>query len=102
MAWLIEVTEDAYEDAILIRDWYDDQQIGIGEKFLSALESAKAKLLSNPHAFGTWEKNIRRIVLIPFAYKMYFKVYGEKIIIFLIAHERRSNQYLKRRIQNFK
>jgi hypothetical protein len=77
MAWLIEVTEDAYEDAILIRNWYDDQQIGVGEKFLSALESAKAKLLSNPLAFGTWKKNIRRIVLIPFAYKMYFNLRRE-------------------------
>jgi len=102
MTWLIEVTEDAYEDAILIRSWYEEQQPGVGEKFLSALESAKSKLLSNPLAFGVWKKNIRRIVLIPFAYKMYFKVYGEKVIIFLIAHERRSNQYLKRRIQNFK
>ena len=99
MAWLIEVTENAYEDAILIRDWYNDQQAGIGEKFLSALESAKSKLLLNPLAFGIWKKDIRRIVLTPFAYKIYYKLYRDKIIIFLIAHERRSNQYLKRRIK---
>ena len=101
MTWLIEVTEDAYEDAILVRSWYEKQPPGVGEKFLDALESAKSKLLSNPLAFGVWKKNIRRIVLTPFAYKLYFKVYNE-IIVFLIAHERRSNRYLKRRIQKSK
>ena len=102
MAWTIEVTEDAFEDAILIHNWYNEQQIGVGEKFLSALETAKSKLLSNPLAFGAWKKDIRRIILTPFAYKMYFQIFGEKIIIFLIAHERRSNQYLKRRIQKIR
>jgi len=99
MTWKIEVTEDAYEDAILIHDWYNEQQAGVGEKFLSSLEMAKSRLLSNPLAFGIWKKNIQRIILTPFAYKAYFQIFEEKIIVFLIAHERRSNQYLRRRIQ---
>jgi hypothetical protein len=87
MAWVIEVTEDAYEDAT---------------KFLAALQSAKSKILSSPYAFAVWKNDIRRIVLTPFAYKLYFKIYKEKIVVFLIAHERRSNQYLKRRIQKIR
>jgi hypothetical protein len=102
MAYTIEVTEDAYEDAILIFDWYDKQQAGTGEKFLSALESTKSKLISNPFSFGIWKKDIRRIVLNPFSYKLYNKIYGERVVVFLIAHERRSNQFLKRRIQKSK
>ena len=102
MTWSIDVTEEAYEDAVLIRDWYNNQQPDVGERFLFALESAKTKLLLNPLAFGIWKKDIRRIVLTPFAYKVYYKVYNDKIIIFLIAHERRSNQFLKRRIQKTK
>jgi len=74
----------------------------VGKKFLAALDLAKSKLLANPFAFGVWKKNIRRIILNHFAYKLYFKIYNEKIIVFLIAHERRSNQYLKRRIQKLK
>lgn len=100
MIWVIEVSEAAAEDALMIRNWYNDQQSGLGNKFISAIESAKEKLSLNPLAFRIWKKNIRRIVLHPFAYKMYFKMYKGKIIIFLIAHERRSNQFLKRRVQN--
>ncbi len=102
MAWVIEVAEAAADDALLIRDWYNDQQSGLGIKFISSIESARSKILTNPFAFGIWKKDIRRIVLSPFAYKMYYKIYEQKIIVFLIAHERRSNQFIKRRIQNLK
>ena len=84
MTWIIKVTEAAAEDAILIHDWYEIQQSDLGIKFTSALGSVRSKLLSNPFAFRIWKKNIRRIVLSPFAYKMYYKIYEEKIVYSLL------------------
>jgi len=100
MMYVLEITEAAAEDAEMIRKWYEEQQKDLGNKFIDALQTAGQKLLANPQAFSIWKKNIRRIILSPFAYKVYYRIDGEKVIIFLIAHERRSNQFLKRRIKN--
>ena len=98
MKYTLLVSEMAYEDAIVIFDWYEEKLNGLGDKFINELEIAKTDLLNNPLAFAKWNKSIRRMVMRKFPYKLFYKVYDDEIVIIAIIHARRSNRYLKRRL----
>jgi len=98
MKYSLLVFEIAYEDAIVIFDWYEDKLAGLGNRFIRELEVAKTDLLNNPLAFAKWNKSIRRMVMRKFPYKLFYKIYDDKIVVLAIIHARRSNRYLKRRL----
>jgi len=98
MKYSIVVSEMAYEDAIVIFDWYEDKLPGLGDRFINELGIAKNDLLNNPLAFAKWNKSIRRMVMRKFPYKLFYKVYDSEIVILAIIHARRSNRFLKRRL----
>ena len=97
MGYQIEVTEAAEVDAEIIYDWYEEQSEDLGEKFILALQDAKQKIQENPFAYAIWHKEIRRFILKPFSYKLYYRIKNNLITIFLIAHTKRSNKFLKNR-----
>jgi len=98
MKYSLLVSEMAYEDAIVIFDWYECKLTGLGDRFINELEVAKNDLLNNPLAFAKWNKGIRRMVMRKFPYKLFYKIYDDQIVILAIIHARRSNRYLKRRL----
>lgn len=98
MKYNLVVSEMAYKDAIVIFDWYEEKLRGLGDRFIRELEVAKNDLLNNPLAFAKWNKSIRRMVMRRFPYKLFYKIYDDKIVILAIIHARRSNRYLRRRL----
>ena len=98
MKFSILVSEMANEDANIIFDWYEGIHVGLGDSFINELEISKSDLMNNPLVFAKWNKNIRRMVMRKFPYKLFYKIYDDNIVILAIIHARRSNQYLKRRL----
>ena len=79
MKYSVSVSESANEDAIVIFDWYEEKLKGPGDRFITELEIAKVDLLNNPLAFAIWNKSIRRMVMRKFPYKLFYKIYAEKL-----------------------
>lgn len=98
MKYTLLVSESANQDAIVIFDWYEEKLNGLGNRFINELEIAKNDLLNNPLAYAKWNKSIRRMVMRKFPYKLFYKMYDDRIVILAIIHARRSNRYLKRRL----
>lgn len=71
MKYSLSVSESACEDAIVIFDWYEEKLNGLGDRFITELEIAKADLLNNPLAFAKWNKGVRRMVMRKFPYKLF-------------------------------
>lgn len=87
MKYTLLVSESANDDAIVIFDWYEEKLNGLGDRFINELEIA-----------AKWNKSIRRVVMRKFPYKLFYKIYDDKIVILAIIHARRSNRYLKKRL----
>src|SRR5690606_39955105 len=54
--------------------WYEEQKEGLGEDFLTELESCFSKLKSHPQYFGKFKKNFRQVVLKRFPYVVVFEI----------------------------
>ena len=98
MKYSLLVSDSANEDAIVIFDWYEEKLSGLGDRFIKELEIAKVDLLNNPLVFAIRKKNIRRMVMRKFPYKLFYKIYDDKIVILAIIHARRSSRFVKGRL----
>jgi toxin ParE1/3/4 len=63
----ILMTKDAY-------DWYEEQRQGLGEMFLTELDTCYKKLQSNPFSNSKIKKNYRQIVLNHFPYVIVYEI----------------------------
>jgi toxin ParE1/3/4 len=83
--------EDAYE-------WYESQQPGLGDEFLTALRATRDRLLEHPEAYPVLHRNTRR-ALIPqrFPYALFYRLYGDTIVVVACMHAKRDPRRWQRR-----
>jgi toxin ParE1/3/4 len=82
-----EFVEDEMAEAA---DWYDHQQLGLGDELLAAIEAAIDRIQVHPFAFPRIHRETRRAEVVRFPYSVFFRVHGELIIIVAILHGSRD------------
>ncbi len=75
--------EDAYR-------WYEAQQTGLGEEFLSAVRIAMELVESHPEQFPVVHRQTRRVLLRRFPYGLYYRIFDDQIIVVACMHARRD------------
>jgi plasmid stabilization system protein ParE len=83
--------EDAYR-------WYESRRPGLGEEFLLALNSTRDRVLEHPEAYPVLHRTTRR-ALIPqrFPYGLFYRIYGDTIVIVACMHAKRDPRRWQRR-----
>jgi plasmid stabilization system protein ParE len=92
------VKEDVLPDIMEIVDWYNHQQIGLGDRFYKTLLSEFEKIIKNPTSYSFYKKDFRRAVLKYFPYLILFKVYEQEIIVYSVIYGGRNPQLINRKI----
>ncbi|MCY7311580.1 MAG: type II toxin-antitoxin system RelE/ParE family toxin [Chitinophagaceae bacterium] len=79
---------------------YEEINASLKTKLEAAVLKTQLDLLRNPFAFSKVNfKDFRRILLKKFPYKMIYRVDGEKIHVFAVFHQARSNRYVRNRLK---
>ncbi|MBI2918507.1 MAG: type II toxin-antitoxin system RelE/ParE family toxin [Chloroflexi bacterium] len=83
--------EEAYE-------WYERQRPGLGEDFLAALRSTLDRVASQPQALTIIHRATRR-ALVPhrFPYGMFYRIYGDTIVVVACMHAKRHPRQWQQR-----
>ena len=78
-------------------EWYERQRAGLGEEFLSAVDTALGGIAANPGAHAVLHRDTRRALLGRFPYGLFYRVYNESVIVVACMHVRRDPQRWKAR-----
>lgn len=80
--------------------WYEDQQSGLGFKFIKAFEECLNKINRNPYYAFNIQENARSASLEKFPYDIIYIVDENKLQVRIIAviHQHRNPEWLKRRL----
>lgn len=70
--------------------WYEEQKEGLGEDFLTELDSYFLKVKSHPEYFGKIRKNFRQAALKRFPYVIVYEIIKAEVIVFAVFHTRRN------------
>jgi plasmid stabilization system protein ParE len=70
--------------------WYEVQRPGLGREFLAAADALINAIAEHPLRYPVIRRNTRRALLRRFPYAMYFRIYGEVIVVVACMHGRRN------------
>ena len=82
------------EDAYL---WYEEQRPGLGDEFLIAVESSLQAVRSHPEAWPVVYRETRRALLHCFPHGLFYRLYGQRIVIVACMHASRDPRQWKSR-----
>ena len=84
-----------FEDAAR---YYEGKQAGLGQHFISSVESSIQNLTSHPLAYAVIEQDIRRCLTHVFPYAVLYTVEPDYILIVAIMHCRQKPGYWRNRL----
>lgn len=96
------VREEAERDISEAAVWYERQQSGLGDAFLSEVESAIARAAANPFLFRCLRRKpeVRRVLTKRFPYRVFFVRRTDAVVVFRVLHGARHERKWKENIPN--
>jgi plasmid stabilization system protein ParE len=79
----------AEADLAQAASWYDDEQPGLGLRFLNDVDQIFGRIREMPRQFPVVSGKIRRALLRTFPYAVYFRETDEALVILAVLHLRR-------------
>jgi plasmid stabilization system protein ParE len=73
-----------------IYNWYENRQIGLGKRFLSALTTTFQKIQRTPAGYQITHEPHRRVIIEKFPYGVFYEEQDKQIIISAVLHTARD------------
>jgi plasmid stabilization system protein ParE len=70
--------------------WYEEQRTGLGEEFLEEVERMVRAALESPQRYPIARRETRRALLQRFPYGLFYRVYGDRIVVVACMHVSRD------------
>jgi plasmid stabilization system protein ParE len=87
----------AESEMIAAAVYYEQQQAGLGRRFLSSVQDAINRILINPHLYPIIEHDTRRCLAKVFPFGIIYRERTNRITIVSIMHLHRDPNYWKNR-----
>ena len=81
--------------------WYENEQKGLGERFLAEQIACYHQLETHPEFYGKATKNYSRIVLRHFPYIIAFEIVADTVFAYAVFHSSRNPRGLLKRKKQF-
>ncbi len=69
--------------------WYEHQRPGLGEAFLTAVQATRESIAAQPAIYPIIHRDTRRALLRRFPYGIFYRVYGDAIVVVACMHAKR-------------
>jgi toxin ParE1/3/4 len=79
----IEMAKEAY-------NWYEEQQVGLGELFLKELDGSFGRAEQFPRVYAKIRKNFRQVLLTTFPYVVVFEIFKNDVVVYAVFHTSRN------------
>ncbi|MBC7720793.1 MAG: type II toxin-antitoxin system RelE/ParE family toxin [Pedobacter sp.] len=99
MAFKILIKPIVFIDADEAVSYYEKQLLGLGQKFYANFLLSLNDIQQQPFFYTFVKPPVRRCRIDKFPYKVFYIVADDTISIIGLAHAKRSNAYIKRRLR---
>ncbi len=99
MSWALNVRPAATKDIAAVYRWYEQEQKGLGSRFLNAVEHTFQRIAAKPQLYPCILRDARRALVRGFPYSIFFRVKGDEVRVLCVMHYHRHPQHWMRRLQ---
>ena len=86
--WLVRPSAQSDLDAAVM--WYEEQQSGLGLRFLDVIDQVLRRVRETPLQFPLIAADVRRALSPTFPYAVYFRATDDIVVILAVLHLRRE------------
>ena len=97
MSFVVKRLLEAEADTLEAAAWYDEQQPGLGDRFLDELDEVVAGLSRDAMVFGVRFRDVRRVNLPTFPYGVFYRVKGGVVEVLAVLHGARHPRVARSR-----
>jgi len=90
----------AKRDLAEARQWYEERRAGLGQEFLSCIETTLSVISSYPYGFPRTDPRVRRATVDRFPYGIFYSIDGETIRVLAVLHNARGAHWWKSRAED--
>ena len=90
--------EIAEKEFYISQEYYEEQQINLGNKFKSEVYNTLKRIQKFPNMFVKVKKDIRKCIVNKFPFNILYAIEGNNILVIAIAHHHRNPDYWVDRI----
>ena|SRR5438128_5866701 len=98
MSLAIVFRPEAEADVLVARDWYEQQESGLGGAFSDSLNVALGRIELMPRMYAIVFRDTRRAKLKTFPYLIYYRVLADRIEIIAVLHGSRDPRLWQERV----
>ena len=98
MNWLLVFHPDVEDEVREAYRWYENRQTGLGDDFLTALETVYGALRATPEQHQVIEQDIRHSRLRRFPYAVYYRILADRVEVIAVHHGSRNPDAWRSRI----
>lgn len=84
MIYHFSLSPNAENDLLEATLWYENQQTGLGEKFIQKVESYFLRIQNHPFHFPLKKGKLREAYIQKFPYVIIYQITGDHIIVFAV------------------
>ena len=92
MNYSLTIREEAELDINSAFEYYENQRLGLGHDFLLCVEEGLSKIERNPLRYKRIYKELRRIAVLRFPYRILFLIQNKQVIVTAVFHVRKDPQ----------
>jgi toxin ParE1/3/4 len=90
--WRVIIRPNAEADLSEAQAWYESRRAGLGDELLDEIRRAVRLLADDPGRRPFYYRDFRRLLTRRFPYKIFYRVEGDRVIVFRILHAKRKHQ----------
>ena len=94
----IRLELEASEELSAATAYLDAQSPGLGDEFVAAVSVAGKQLQDFPLSGQKIGRGTRRVLIRRFPYQLIYRVEGDEIVIYAVAHQKRRPGYWRKRL----
>jgi plasmid stabilization system protein ParE len=98
MSLPVRLTRDTEADLLEAFTWYEEQQPGLGRRFLNDVETTVERIAERPKMLAVVRGATRKALLHTYPYGIYYQIREDAILIFACIHGSRSAKTWRRRL----
>lgn len=91
MKWAVFIRPAAETDLREARQWYESRRAGLGDEFLDEVNRAINLLQERADQRPVYYRDFRRLVTRRFPYKIFYRIEGDRVIVFRVLHAKRDH-----------
>lgn len=100
MSRQVEIRRAAEADMLEAFAWYENEQVGLGDRFLQCAEECMERVAERPDSFKIVKAKVRVAEVRWFPYRLYFVAEEHRILVIACIHSSRSMRHVRSRLSS--